>query len=636
MRVRYMKHLILSAAILCVSQTASANPRYEIFPDQKKQTVLGLGFEIQSDSIGSGNNGLPEAAIAVPHDLLPSERERLAKEMLTGFRYMRLAGGLYWRGLNDQQSMLQPRWPEQLSELKELADLAGVEGLSFEYWSPAPYWKANRNYIGKRQHDPENTLRPFGSTFATDPDYKGDRSRFFKDFAKAIVADISTLETAGLKVSMFGLQNEPDSNDSKYPTNGYLTSANYIEAFRPVAEAIRLHDQEIMIFSDTAAKFPSFIAPAMNDPATAKLVDAYVVHTIGYDSATVKQVDARIRTELPPRPWFQNEYEYLTGGATPARTLNTVQHIMNSFQVAGNPTWFWLHALKPAGNAEASGYALGFWNSRIAPIEMKKADTPPRWHSGAEFPAATTYLLDHEMVYGKPGAPDLPGTAFTFLVDQPAEVLLFVEERGGFAPANWVDSGQTIKRGDRIDRVFKKTVAAGEVQIPEHSGRDLSGYGPPHVAFVRSTNDKPIAIEIGVNTPAYVLSQTREIEARMQGIAPGHWTFNDLNWNAVGSFVKRMPWDSIVLEARAVNDDDDARLLVFQKPSGKRTIVVSNRKPNATQFVIDTNMDSQWRAYRYTPRDRGTDTMGIAAGSAKGETLQITVPASAWEFWEEQ
>ena len=54
--------------------------------------------------IGSGNNGLPEAPIAVPHDLVPSERQRLADEMLKGFRYCRLAGGLYWRGLDDTEN----------------------------------------------------------------------------------------------------------------------------------------------------------------------------------------------------------------------------------------------------------------------------------------------------------------------------------------------------------------------------------------------------------------------------------------------------------------------------------------------------------------------------------------------------
>ncbi len=40
---------------------------------------------------------------------------------------------------------------------------------------------------------------------------------------------------------------------------------------------------------------------------------------------------------------------------------------MNWFQIAHAPTWFWLHALKPAAHSEASGYGLGFWQPANAP-----------------------------------------------------------------------------------------------------------------------------------------------------------------------------------------------------------------------------------------------------------------------------
>lgn len=627
---------LLLGACLGIASPAAADPVYEIFPAQKKQTVLGLGFEIQSDSIGSGNNGLPDAAIGVPHDLVPSERERLAREMLSGFRYLRLAGGLYWRGLDAEGRQLRPRWPEQLAELKTLVDQAGIDGLSFEYWSPPPYWKANRSYIGTGPTDPENTLRPFGAGFAADPDYKGDRARFFGDFAEAVVADIRTLEAAGLKVSMFGMQNEPWVSNNTYSANRYPGSADYLAAFRPVAAAVRRHDPKILILADTNEEFPAYVGPGMSDPATAALVDAYVVHTIGHDSATVADVDARIRKELPPKPWFQNEYEYLTGGATPPRTLNTVQHIMNSFQIGENPTWFWLHALKPAGNAEASGYALGFWNSKVAPLDVKASAAAPRWHGGPPLPALPADLAKREMVYARPGATDRPGLAYSFFVDRPARVTLLVEDRGGFRPAGWADTGRTLLRGERIDRLFTRDVAAGKVEIPAHMGRDAQDYGPPHVAFVEAVDDNPLHIEIGVNTPTYILSQTREIEKLTRDIAPGHWVANDLNWNAVGSFTKRMPWDSVVLEARTANNDEDARLLVFEKPGGKRTIVLSNRHTAPVTFTIDTNLGSQWRGFRYTPRDAGKGMTGVPVGDAVGELIKMSIPAQTWEFWEEQ
>ncbi|MCB1132775.1 MAG: hypothetical protein KDN05_16750, partial [Verrucomicrobiae bacterium] len=305
----------LSFLSLAASFAVCSAADFTIAPEATKQTIKGIGFEIQSDSIGSGNHGLPEEPIAVPHDLIPAERERLAKEMLAGFRYCRLAGGLYWRGLDPEKKFLQPRWPEQLAELKALLDTAGVEGICFEYWSPAPFWKGNNSYFALPgpQSREKNRLRCFSPGFDKDPVYQGDTKRFLTDFANAVVTDIKTLETAGMKVSMWGLQNEPNVNHSIYSTCEYPTSPQYVQAYTAVASAIREHDPSIYLFADTYHHFPKLIGPAMSDPAVASLVDAYCVHTVGTPSEHVKQVHAEITKKLPPRPWFQNEYEYLTG-----------------------------------------------------------------------------------------------------------------------------------------------------------------------------------------------------------------------------------------------------------------------------------------------------------------------------------
>lgn len=68
-----------------------------------RQQIWGIGFEIQSDSIGSGNNGMPKDGTLVPdddnstssapHDLTDDERTRLATTLLPGFRWCRLALG---------------------------------------------------------------------------------------------------------------------------------------------------------------------------------------------------------------------------------------------------------------------------------------------------------------------------------------------------------------------------------------------------------------------------------------------------------------------------------------------------------------------------------------------------------------
>ena len=211
---------------------------YEIHPDQPQQTVWGLGFEIQCDSIGSGNHGLPDDKTSVPHDLTQAERKRFAKEMLTGFRYCRLAGGLYWRATDPTGRFLQPRWPEQLEEVRQMMQDARVESLSLEYWSPPPFWKANRGYTNQ---DPgQNILRCFGEKFGSDPDYHGDVEGFLRDYADACITDIKTLEAAGFRVDQWGLSNEPWTS-TPYSTCKF-TKEEYGQVFKAVAPKVRRHD----------------------------------------------------------------------------------------------------------------------------------------------------------------------------------------------------------------------------------------------------------------------------------------------------------------------------------------------------------------------------------------------------------
>ncbi len=481
----------------------SFSNRFFLMPNVHKQTIWGIGFEIQCDAIGSANTGLPELKIAVPHDLLPSERDRLSAEMLKGFRYCRLAGGLYWRGLCEEKKYLRPRWPKQLEEVKTMMEKSDVEGLAFEYWSPPPYWKANQSYIGKGKSDSTNTLRCFGPDFKNDSIYKGDTTKFLKDYAKACLTDIKTLEKAGFKISMWGMQNEPWLNEHYYPNCKYFNHHDYVQTYQATASAIRKHNPSILLISDTENGYPSAIAVGMHHPDVAKLVDAYVVHTIGWDSKTIKEIHDSIRTKLPWRPWFQNEYEYLQDGTSPERCLNTVQHIMNSFQLSENPSWFWIHALKPHTNSEASGYSLGFWKS----LE----DTAEYLHAEGSFMA---------------------------------------EE--------------------------------------------------------------------------------------LNELQPGHWVFNDFNWNAVGSFIKQMPWDCKALNVIEERYDDDARIFFYQKPDGKRVVVLSNRKGSNFKFNIETQMNASWKGYRYSPYERGANTNGVEQPAKNGSLLTIDVPNLTWEFWVEQ
>jgi O-glycosyl hydrolase len=468
---------------------AAAEGTYAIFPAKNKQVIWGLGFEIQSDSIGSGNNGLPDEMSGVPHDLIPSERKRFATEMLAGFRYCRLAGGLYWRGLDPENKHLQPRWPEQLAEIKDMLDTAGVEGVLMEYWSPPPFWKANGKYTGK--DGTENILRCYGKDFANDPVYHGDKQRFIQDFAQAQIKDLETLKASGIKTVMWGLQNEPTQNEP-YSTCRY-TPEQYFEIFPPVATLVRKFDPKITIISDSMGL--GHAAPVLKHPEYSKLIDALAIHQIGSDSNVIpKTVEHIWKRYGKSRPVFQNEYEY--SAASYDHCLNTAQHIMNWIQLGDAPTWFWIHALKPVKNSESSGYSLGFWR----PL----GDTTPKKDKFAD-------------------------------------------------------------------------------------------------------------------------------------LQPGHWTWNKYNWNAVGSFVKHMPWNSQSVEVKEGNFDNDLRIMAFKRPNGKLTIVLSNRSFTEHTFKIATGLQgATFKGYRYNPDDAGQDSMGVPCGTLAGGTITPKLADMTWEFWEQQ
>ncbi len=641
----HLKLPLLLIAVLVASpltqaqQPSAAVAGFTIRPDKPKQTIKGIGFEIQSDSIGSGNHGLPEEPIAVPHDLIPSERERLANEMLKGFRYCRLAGGLYWRGLDAEKKFLRPRWPEQLQELKQLLDTAGVEGLSFEYWSPAPFWKGNQAYYTMPGDKPgSNTLRCFAPDFDKDPIYKGDTDKFLADFANAVVTDIQTLKAAGIKTSMWGLQNEPFVSNSIYSSCRYPDSPTYVKAYRAVAAAIRKADPAILLFADTEGGFPRKIGPAMTDPEVASLVDAYAVHTVGSPSESVRNVHAKIIKELPPRPWFQNEYEYLTGGATPDRCLNTVQHIMNSFQLANNPTWFWIHILKPLKNAEASGYALGFWKSLIEKPKNASADKLRRWPEGPEFTKLPEPLKKLEMVSAKLAAGNKPAIGYHFIVNQPVTVYLLAEDCDGLKLGpEWQKTDMTATWSGGKDAIYKQQFEKGKVAIPAHGGKSGDRPAAPHLAFVEPSDAAKFKAQIGMNLPIQIRSETIALERKAAAIQPGHWIFNPCNWNAVGSFVKHMPWDCVGLAVDETTYDPNARIFAFKRPNGKVTVVVSNRNASAERrFDIATGLDNAtWKGFRYTPDEAGERTMGVPVAEQKGATLTPVLPPLSWEFWEQ-
>jgi len=317
---------------------------YELRLDQPRQVLWGLGVEIQNDAIGSGNKGLPDQVVAVPHDLVSAERTRFYRDLLKGFRYCRLAMGLYLRGLDEQKQRIRERYPNQLRDLREMMQASGMEGLSVEYWSCAPHWKSTNSYLG-------GTLR------STEP-------AFLDAFGDALRDDVRYLQKAGFTISMWGLQNEAphtlDGTGQLYSHCQY-DSTQYYRAFKAVAPKIRAAAPKAVIMVDAWQGHLSVLAkPLLRDPEALKYVDAWAIHKISENADSLITQRRALTTGTRGKPVFSNEYEYFTG-ASDYNCINTAQDVMNWFCFTESPTWFWLHALKPTYNAEASGYGLGYW-----------------------------------------------------------------------------------------------------------------------------------------------------------------------------------------------------------------------------------------------------------------------------------
>lgn len=326
---------------------AATGSAYVVRWDAFRQTILGLGFEIQSDSIGSGNRGLPEATTSVPHDLVPAERNRLSTEMLRGggsrgFRYCRLAMGLYLRGLSEDGRNVVGRWPEQMDELADMVRTSRIEGMHVEYWSPTPHWKSTDSYV-------RGTLK------------SGDQD-FLSEFADALVQDVRHLEEHGLPVTWWGLQNEP-TVETFYSSCSY-TDDLYHDAFRTVASRIRSTFPHVRIHANSQEGQHGIGGEEIRADADAlALVDAWTWHRVGTDTDELLPGRGRFAADLEGREVFNNEFEYLSWNLSrrPWYTVNTAQSVMNWMTFHDAPTWVWLHALKPTYNSEAVGYSLGFW-----------------------------------------------------------------------------------------------------------------------------------------------------------------------------------------------------------------------------------------------------------------------------------
>lgn len=332
---------------------------YTIHFNIEKQTILGLGIEIQSDRFGPRYE--PSDPInGIPYDLIPSERTRLATELASGFRYLRIAMGLWFRGLTDDQKHFVERYPGQLDLIKEMMEQANMEGISLEYWSPAPYWKSTYNLLG-------GTLRSYDN-------------QFLEEFGDALARDVQYFLDNGVKVSTWGLQNEPFNGDGGYPMCFY-TDENYFKTFKAVAPKIRAVSPETEIIVDTKnANFGALGNMIRNDPTMLQYVDSWVYHRSGNASETVIEGAERYLRETLGKPVYQNEWAFngvqVSTIEEEWRMVDLAQSIMNWMTFVNSPKWYWLHLLKPTNDANRFGFGLGFYRRDDDNNFSQHADIP--------------------------------------------------------------------------------------------------------------------------------------------------------------------------------------------------------------------------------------------------------------------
>lgn len=325
---------------------------FQLLVDQPAQIIAGLGFEIQNEMNSAPDVDNPSTYVGVPLDLVPSERKRLAEEMLKGFRYMRMGMGVWYQGLTNDRKQFVERVDGQNEALVQLMKDAGVEGISLEYWSPAPYWKSNGSFN-------DGTLKSFDDDF-------------LNEFSDALINDIKYFKSEGFKVSTWGLQNE-----SQYESVGYAhchyTPAQLVKTFGKVAPKIRALDPDIEIIYDTnsgnAGQYGEELR--LKNPDLLQYVDAWVYHRIGDNSDLVMDHRDNYLADNLGKPIYQNEYEYFDY-QMPNHTyewfmVNTAQSIMNWMTFVNSPKWYWLHALKPVtDHTNRDGFGLGIWRESYA------------------------------------------------------------------------------------------------------------------------------------------------------------------------------------------------------------------------------------------------------------------------------
>ncbi len=83
-----------------------------------------------------------------------------------------------------------------------------------------------------------------------------------------------------------------------------------------------------------------------------------------------------------------------------------------------------------------------------------------------------------------------PGRGFSFKLSAPAVVFIAVHQRGNYTPPDgWTETDMRLSWSSGItDTLYMRSCDAGVIEIPEHTGKEGSNYGLPHMVFVKGAD----------------------------------------------------------------------------------------------------------------------------------------------------
>ena len=405
-----------------------------------RQVLDGYLFEIQGDNIAaSDGTQQSDQSRAIPYDLTPSERKRLATDLVRGAHSIRLALGIYYRGsrtVNGTSSLgdtIGPRLPNQRQHIYELIRDAGLVGIQPEYWSPAPHWKTTSAYGG-------GTLwagAAYSRATTLDSIRGSDATQYNAQIAALTTAMVSDLEDLHghaqfpMRVVGFGLQNEAaDASSFSYGSCSY-TAQLYTDVMKSIIPKIRnstilskwtgqtntvaIHVESLDgPLSSFASTFRSDATVLSTGKTAIQEISGWTWHRFAEANADANAMLTSTGTgpdgglysvylsstgNPTGMPVYCNEYEWLNSGTYPGRSAwfaNLLTVWLNTLNWFKAPQVTLIHAAKPSTDPVSERYALASW--RIpgdvgAPIDYAAGLDYGKWtYNDHNFNAAKPFI----------------------------------------------------------------------------------------------------------------------------------------------------------------------------------------------------------------------------------------------------